>query len=179
MKMCISAAMAISMISMPAAAGGTLAGQLIPIAQYSSAQNEGDLLEAAERTGAFATLLEAANSAGLQEELKGSGPFTVFAPTDAAFAKMPAGTVDSLLKPENRDQLISLLRMHVISGQKLTTADLEDQKLTAQTLNGPLAIDASDPISGVRVNNAAVTLSDIEASNGVIHAIDTVLLPAR
>lgn len=69
--------------------------------------------------------------------------------------------------------------MHVISGQKLTTADIGDQKLTAQTLNGPLAIDASDPISGVRVNNAAVTLSDIEASNGVIHAIDTVLLPAR
>ena len=179
MKMYISAAMAVSMASMPAYAGGSLAGPLIPIAQYSSAQDHGDLLEAAERTGAFATLLEAADSAGLQEELKGDGPFTVFAPTDAAFAKMPAGTVDSLLKPENRDELISLLRMHVISGQKLTTADLADQKLTAQTLNGPLAIDASDPISGVRVNNAAVTLSDIEASNGVIHAIDTVLLPAR
>lgn len=91
MKMCISAAMAVLMVSMPAYAGGSLAGPLIPIAQYSSAQDDGDLLEAAERTGAFATLLEAADSAGLQEELKGAGPFTVFAPTDAAFAKMPAG----------------------------------------------------------------------------------------
>lgn len=82
------------------------------------------------------------------------------------------------MAPENRDQLITLIKMHVISGEKLMTADLQGQQLTAQTLNGPLAIDASDPISGVRVNNASVRLPDIVASNGVIHAIDTVLLPA-
>lgn len=179
MKTCISAVMAVSVMAMPVYAGVPMGGQTILMAQYSSAENEGNLLEAAERTGAFRTLVEAADSAGLREELQNSGPYTVFAPTDAAFAKMPAGTVETLLQPENRDQLVSLLRMHVISGQKLTIADIGEQQFTAQTLNGPLAIDGSDPISGVRVNNAAVTLSDIEASNGVIHAIDTVLLPPR
>lgn len=138
-----------------------------------------DLIDVASHSGAFHTLVEAAAAAGIEDDLRGEGPYTIFAPTDAAFAKLPAGTVDRLLEPENRGELVSLIRMHVIAGQKLTTADLAGQQLTAQTLNGPLAIDASDEITGVRVNDASVTLTDIEASNGVIHAIDTVLLPAN
>ncbi|MGE6697742.1 fasciclin domain-containing protein [Hyphomonas sp. NPDC076900] len=159
----------------PQAAGGEPA-------QQSAAQDNqptNDLIEVASHTGAFNTLVEAAVAAGIEEDLRADGPYTVFAPTDAAFAKLPAGTVDRLMQPENRGELISLIRMHVIAGARLTTADLAGQQLTAETLNGPLAIDASDEITGVRVNDASVTLTDIEASNGVIHAIDTVLLPAN
>lgn len=151
-------------------------------AQQSAApdnQPTNDLIDVAGHTGAFQTLVEAAAAAGIEDDLRADGPFTVFAPTDAAFAKLPAGTVDRLMQPENRGELISLIRMHVIAGERLTTADLAGQQLTAETLNGPLAIDASDAITGVRVNDASVTLTDIEASNGVIHAIDTVLLPAN
>lgn len=151
-------------------------------AQQSATLNDqptNDLIEVASHTGAFNTLVEAAVAAGIEDDLRAEGPYTVFAPTDAAFAKLPAGTVDRLLELENRGELVSLIRMHVIAGEKLTTADLAGQQLTAQTLNGPLAIDASDAITGVRVNDASVTLTDIEASNGVIHAIDTVLLPAN
>lgn len=149
-------------------------------AQYvtsADANTKNDLIDTAAHTGAFRTLVQAAEAVGVDEELRGDGPYTVFAPTDAAFAKLPAGTVDRLMQPENREELVSLLKLHVVAGEKMTTADLDGQKTTAETLNGSLAIDASDPISGVRVNNAGVTLSDIEASNGVIHAIDTVLLP--
>lgn len=142
-------------------------------------QPTNDLIEVASHAGAFHTLVEAAAAAGIEDDLRADGPYTVFAPTDAAFAKLPAGTVDRLMQPENRGELISLIRMHVIAGERLTTADLAGQQLTAETLNGPLAIDASDAITGVRVNDASVTLTDIEASNGVIHAIDTVLLPAN
>lgn len=181
MKMILTAASAALLIALPAAGGGNVPDNLIHTAQYwtgAAGQGETDLVEAAASTGAFTTLLAAAEAAGIDSELKAEGPYTVSAPTDAAFARMPAGTMDQLMEPENRDQLITLIKMHVISGEKLMTADLQGQQLTAQTLNGPLAIDASDPISGVRVNNASVTLPDIEASNGVIHAIDTVLLPA-
>lgn len=181
MKTLIPAALAALLLAGPALAGGPVPQNLIHPAQYwTGAEGEGqtDVVEAAANTGAFNTLLSAAEAAGLADELKGPGPYTVFAPTDAAFAKMPAGTLERLMQPDNRSQLAALVKMHVVSGAKLTTADLDGQQLTAETLNEPLAIDASDPISGVRVNNAAVTLPDIEASNGVIHAIDTVLLPA-
>ena len=181
MKIFTAAAAAALLITLPAAAGAPVPSDLLHKAQYwtgAAGEGEADVVEAAANTGAFTTLLSAAEAAGIDDDLKANGPYTIFAPTDAAFAKMPAGTVERLMEPENREELVSLIAMHVISGARLTTQDLEGHQLTAETLNGPLAIDASDPISGVRVNNASVTLPDIEASNGVIHAIDTVLLPA-
>ncbi|PKP83016.1 MAG: fasciclin [Alphaproteobacteria bacterium HGW-Alphaproteobacteria-18] len=181
MKNLLMTAAAVVFFAAPATAAPPVEALLQP-AQYwtgAGSETDTDLVDAAASTGAFTRLLSAAEAVGLDGELKGDGPYTVFAPTDAAFAKMPAGTLERLMAPENRDQLAALLKMHVIAGEKLMTADLEGRQLTAQTLNGPLAIDASDAISGVRVNNAGVTLPDIEASNGVIHAIDTVLLPGR
>lgn len=124
--------------------------------------------------GGFDTLVTAVQAAGLADTLAGDGPFTVFAPTDAAFAKLPEGTVESLLKPENRDQLVAILTYHVVAG-KVTAADvvkLDD----AKTVNGQdVRITVAD--SAVQVNDANVIKTDIEASNGVIHVIDTVIIP--
>jgi len=121
----------------------------------------------------FSTLVTAIKAADLVETLSSAGPFTVFAPTNAAFAKLPAGTVENLLKPENKDQLVAVLTYHVVSG-KVLAADVLKLK-TANTVNGKaVAIDTS---KGVMVNNATVTATDIAASNGVIHVIDSVLLP--
>lgn len=121
----------------------------------------------------FSTLVAAVKAAGLVETLSGAGPFTVFAPTNAAFAKLPEGTVANLLKPENKDQLVAVLTYHVVAG-KVLAADVV-KLTTADTVNGKaIAIDASN---GVKVNDATVTATDIAASNGVIHVIDTVILP--
>ncbi len=121
----------------------------------------------------FSTLVTAIKAADLVETLSSAGPFTVFAPTNAAFAKLPAGTVENLLKPENKDQLVAVLTYHVVSG-KVLAADVLKLK-TANTVNGKaVTIDTS---KGVMVNNATVTATDIAASNGVIHVIDSVLLP--
>ncbi|MFP4239019.1 MAG: fasciclin domain-containing protein [Rhodosalinus sp.] len=123
----------------------------------------------------FSTLVAAADAAGLVETLAGPGPITVFAPTDNAFAKLPEGTVDSLLQPENRDQLIEVLSYHVVSGE-VTSDQLAGQRTSATTVQGgSLHIDATG--DAVHVNDARVTQADIMASNGVIHRIDTVLLP--
>ncbi len=134
---------------------------------------EMNIVEVASSAGSFNTLVTAVQAAGLVETLSGPGPFTVLAPTDAAFAKLPEGTVGDLLKPENRDQLIAVLTYHVIPGQFMA-ADV--MMLTeAPTVQGQnLTIDASE---GVKINNANVIQTDIAASNGVIHVIDTVLLP--
>ena len=116
----------------------------------------------------------AVQAAGLADTLKGDGPFTLFAPTNDAFAKLPAGTVDSLLKPENKDQLVAVLTYHVIPGA-VTSDQIAGQRLDVATVQGStIHVDAR---SGVRVNKAHVTQADIMASNGVIHRIDTVLLP--
>jgi uncharacterized surface protein with fasciclin (FAS1) repeats len=133
-----------------------------------------DIVDTAVAAGDFKTLAAALQAAGLVDTLKGKGPFTVFAPTDAAFAKLPAGTVESLLKPENKAKLTSILTLHVVPGN-VKAADVV--KLTsAKTVNGQaLAIDASG--GGVKVNGAKVVKTDIAASNGTIHVIDTVLLP--
>ena len=120
-------------------------------------------------------MLAAAEAAGLVDALKGDGPLTVFAPTDAAFAALPDGTVETLLRPENKDQLVAVLSYHVIAGAKVTSDQLAGTTTTAETLNGSVAIDGTD---GVMVNNATVISADVMASNGVIHVIDTVLLPA-
>jgi len=113
-------------------------------------------------------------AAGLVETLKGDGPYTVFAPTDAAFAKLPAGTVENLLKPENKDQLVAILTYHVVPG-KIMSGDIAGKAAMVETVQGSsLSINAID---GVMVDSAKVTTADIEASNGVIHVIDTVVLP--
>jgi uncharacterized surface protein with fasciclin (FAS1) repeats len=133
-----------------------------------------DIVDTAVGAGSFNTLVAAVQAAGLVETLKGPGPFTVFAPTDDAFAKLPAGTVETLLLPENRDRLVAVLTYHVVPG-KVMSADIAGQQVSAATVQGgALAIDAT---SGVRVNDATVIAADVEASNGVIHVIDTVLIP--
>jgi uncharacterized surface protein with fasciclin (FAS1) repeats len=133
-----------------------------------------DIVDIAASNDDFSTLVAAVSAAGLVETLKGDGPFTVFAPTNAAFAALPAGTVDNLLLPENRDQLTAILTYHVVPGN-VTSDQLAGQRLTVATVNGETVhIDGTD---GVTVNDANVITADIEASNGVIHVIDSVLLP--
>lgn len=143
--------------------------------QYAEMKaQQADIVEVAVAAGDFTTLAAALDAAGLVETLQGEGPFTVFAPTDAAFAKLPAGTVETLLKPENKDQLIAILTYHVVPG-KVTAADVVTLD-RAGTVNGE-TIDITVADEGVRVNQAAVIATDIEASNGVIHVIDEVILP--
>lgn len=135
-----------------------------------------DIVDTAIAAGSFETLVAAVQAAGLVDTLKGEGPFTVFAPTDEAFAALPEGTVESLLEEENRDQLISILTYHVIPG-RVMSSDIAGQTLSVETVQGmELAFDATD---GVRVGEAMVVTADVEASNGVIHVIDTVLIPAQ
>ncbi len=132
-----------------------------------------DIVDTAVAAGSFNTLAAALKAGGLVEALKGKGPFTVFAPTDEAFAKLPKGTVESLLKPENRDQLVAILKYHVVSG-KVTSGQVVKLD-SAKTLQGSeVTVDAS---KGVKINDANVIKADIAASNGVIHVIDRVLLP--
>ena len=133
-----------------------------------------DIVDTAVAAGSFKTLAAALQAAGLVETLKGKGPFTVFAPTDAAFAKLPAGTVDDLLKPANKAKLVAILTYHVVPGKVMAA---QAATLTsAKTVNGAsLTIRARD--GKVMIDKATVTATDIAASNGVIHVIDTVLLP--
>ncbi len=134
-----------------------------------------DIVDTAVAAGQFETLAAALGAADLVDTLKGDGPFTVFAPTDEAFAKLPEGTVESLLKPENRDQLIAILTYHVVPGA-VRAADVVKLD-AAKTVNGQsVAIQVAD--NGVQIDNANVVATDIEASNGVIHVIDTVILPS-
>lgn len=135
-----------------------------------------DIVDTAVGAGSFTTLVAAVQAAGLVETLKGEGPFTVFAPTDDAFSKLPAGTVETLLLPENKDQLIAILTYHVLPGQ-VASGDIAGKTMEATTVQGSaLMVNAID---GVKINNATVTQADIMTSNGVIHVIDTVLLPPK
>jgi uncharacterized surface protein with fasciclin (FAS1) repeats len=135
--------------------------------------SSGDIVDTAVNAGSFKTLAAALKAAGLIETLTGDGPFTVFAPTDDAFAKLPKGTVESLLKPENKAKLIAILTYHVVPGEA-KAADVVKLK-SAKTVQGQsVAIDATD---GVKINTAKVVKADVECSNGVIHVIDSVLLP--
>jgi uncharacterized surface protein with fasciclin (FAS1) repeats len=133
-----------------------------------------DIVDTAVGAGSFNTLVAAVKAAGLAETLKGEGPFTVFAPTDDAFAKLPAGTLDDLLKPENKDKLAGILTYHVVSG-KVMAKDVATMKM-AETVNGQ-SITVSMEGNDVMVDNAKVVKADIECSNGIIHVIDTVILP--
>ena len=138
-----------------------------------------DIVDTAAAAGSFTTLLAAAEAAGLVGALKGDGPLTVFAPTDDAFAALPAGTVETLLLPENKDALAGVLKLHVIAGSKVKSADLAGQQITATTLNGDLSVDGTDGVVLTAPGSTAtVVAADVSASNGVIHVIDTVLLPA-
>jgi uncharacterized surface protein with fasciclin (FAS1) repeats len=133
-----------------------------------------DIVDTAVSAGSFKTLAAALQAAGLVDTLKGDGPFTVFAPTDDAFAKLPAGTVETLLKPENKDQLIAVLTYHVVAGE--VTAEQVVKLDSAKTVQGQSVAIATDA-SGVMVDGAHVVKADVMASNGVIHVIDEVILP--
>ena len=132
-----------------------------------------DIVDTAVGAGTFTTLVAAVQAAGLVETLKGPGPFTVFAPTDAAFAALEAGTVESLLLPENKDQLVAILTYHVVPGKVMST-DLSEG-LTAATVQGANVTITLE--GGAKVNGATISTADIEATNGVIHVIDAVILP--
>ena len=135
-----------------------------------------DIVDTAAKAGSFKTLVAAVKAAGLVDTLKGEGPFTVFAPTDQAFKKLPKGTVESLLKPENKAKLVAILTYHVVPSKVLAAdvMNLKDMSMV-KTVNGK-SITIHNR-HGVHVNNAKVVKTDIECSNGVIHVIDTVLLP--
>jgi len=133
-----------------------------------------DIVDTAVAAGSFNTLVAAVTAAGLVDTLKSAGPFTVFAPSDDAFAKLPAGTVDDLVKPENKAKLTAILTLHVMAG-KVMAADVTGQTLSPASVNGEaLHVDGTH---GVTVNGANVTTADIACTNGVIHVIDAVLLP--
>lgn len=151
-----------------------LAAQPAMPGHHRSSEQTKDIVDTAASNDSFDTLVAAVKAAGLVDVLKGDGPLTVFAPTDAAFDKLPAGTVDSLLKPENRGKLQSILTFHVIPG-RVYAKDLQGKTLSAKTVEGAeVSIDATD---GVRVETAQVIQADIETANGVIHVIDRVILP--
>jgi len=138
-----------------------------------TAATEKDIVAVAASAGSFNTLVAAVKAAGLVETLQGKGPFTVFAPTDAAFAKLPAGTVQMLLKPENKDKLVAILTYHVVAG-KVMAADVKSGMVKA--VNGKeLTLVVAN--GAVTVDGAKVVTADVAASNGVIHVIDTVVLP--
>ena len=146
----------------------------VPLFVGAVAAKAADIVDTAASAGQFTTLVAAVQAAGLVDTLKSEGPFTVFAPTDAAFAKLPAGTVEELLLPENKDKLVAVLTYHVVPG-KIMSSDIAGKTAMVETVQGSaLSVDATN---GVMIDNATVTTADIEASNGVIHVIDTVLLP--
>ena len=153
----------------------TGAAVALPLVMGGTAARAADIVDTAANAGSFDTLVAAVQAAGLVETLKGEGPFTVFAPTDEAFARLPEGTVESLLQPENREQLVALLTYHVVPG-KVMSSDIAGQEMAVETVQGsPMSIDATD--GAVRVDDASVTQADIETDNGVIHVIDAVITP--
>jgi uncharacterized surface protein with fasciclin (FAS1) repeats len=142
----------------------------------STARAQGkDIVDTAVSAGSFKTLAAALEAAGLVETLKGKGPFTVFAPTDEAFAKLPAGTVENLLKPENKEQLVAVLTYHVVPGA--VAASQVTRLKEAKTVNGK-AVKVSTTGGAVMIDNAKVVKADVRASNGIIHVIDSVILPS-
>jgi len=150
------------------------AAGLVALAVSMPMAKAADIVDTAISAGNFKTLVAAVKAAGLVHTLKGKGPFTVFAPTDDAFAKLPAGTVDTLLKPENKAKLVAVLTYHVVPG-KVMSADVAGKKAMVKTVEGgEISVDGAN---GVMVNDAKVIKADVKASNGVIHVIDTVLMP--
>jgi len=153
--------------------GAAVAAMALSAGSTARAQGQ-DIVDTAVGAGQFKTLAAALTAAGLVPTLKGAGPFTVFAPTDEAFAKLPKGTVEDLLKPENKAKLTAILTYHVVSG-KVMAADVA-KMTSAKTVQGSSA-KVSTMGGGVMIDASHVTKADIVASNGVIHVIDTVLMP--
>ncbi|MDJ0640009.1 MAG: fasciclin domain-containing protein [Paracoccaceae bacterium] len=146
----------------------------IALAACAPADDGDDIVDIAASNEDFSTLVAAVSAAGLVDTLKSDGPFTVFAPTNDAFAALPAGTVESLLEPENKDQLVKILTYHVVPGA-VTSDQLAGKRLSVETVQGQsVKINGTN---GVHVNQSRVTTADIMATNGVIHVIDKVLLP--
>lgn len=146
----------------------------LPLTLISATSNALDIVDTAISAGQFNTLVAAVEAADLVTTLKGDGPFTVFAPTDEAFAALPEGTVENLLKPENKDQLIAVLTYHVVPG-KIMSSDIAGTATMVESVQGSeLNVNATD---GVTVDGATVVTADIETDNGVIHVIDRVVLP--
>ncbi len=164
MKKLISILTATCLLALPASAGYN----------YGEKKVEKDIVETAVAAGSFNTLAAALKAAGLVETLQGDGPFTVFAPTDAAFEKLPEGTVASLLKPENKDKLVSILTYHVVAG-KVKAEDVVELD-SAETVEGS-SVTINVKNGTVYVDKAKVAKADVMASNGVIHVIDSVMLP--
>jgi len=152
-----------------------LAFTLVMLPVVSTAMDhKKDIVNTAIENGSFKTLVAAVKAAGLVDTLKGKGPFTLFAPTDAAFSKLPEGTVANLLKPENKAKLVAILTHHVLAGAVPSKA-VVGKKLSPKTVNGTsLSVDGTN---GVMVSGAKVVSADVKASNGIIHVIDKVLLP--
>ncbi|NUN66599.1 fasciclin domain-containing protein [Pseudanabaena biceps] len=135
----------------------------------------GNIVQVAVSNGSFKTLVAAVKAAGLVETLSGKGPFTVFAPTDEAFAKLPKGTVETLLKPENKAVLVKVLTYHVVSGS-VASKSIKSGSALVKTVEGG-SVKVTKSAKGVVIDNSKVVAADVKASNGVIHVIDTVLLP--
>ena len=144
-----------------------------PMVGGAAMYEDKNIVENAVNSADHTTLVAAVQAAGLVETLSGEGPFTVFAPTDAAFAALPAGTVEDLLKPENKDKLTAILTYHVVPGKVMST-DLTEGQKAATVQGGEVTITLE---GGAKVNGAVISTADIEASNGVIHVIDSVILP--
>ena len=147
---------------------------LAACASPQETETKQDIVGVAVTAGQFTTLVEAVQAAELVDTLRGPGPFTVFAPTDEAFAKLPEGTVANLLNPDNKDQLVAVLTYHVVAG-RVSSGDIADQVAMVKTVEGSkLLVDTKN---GAKVDTANIVSADVDASNGVIHVIDTVLLP--
>ena len=166
---------------------GAMLASTLSFAPAAFAQDQKDIVDTAIGAGSFKTLVAAVQAAGLVETLKGPGPFTVFAPTDDAFAKLPAGTVETLLKPENKDQLTKILTCHVVAANAMSDAimkmvDDDKGEHPVKTVGGceftAMYKDGVVMIKDGQGNVANVTIADVKQKNGVIHVIDTVLLPA-
>ena len=147
----------------------------LSFAALTAKADDKDIVSTAVAAGSFQTLVKAVQAAGLEDTLKGDGPFTVFAPTDEAFAKLPAGKLDDLLKPENKGELVKLLSYHVVSG-KITAADIAGKAKSFETLAGS-KVDVNAAGRLAKINHAAIQQPDVMATNGVIHVIDKVITP--
>ena len=145
------------------------------VAGASKTKSTSTIVDIASTNGSFNTLTAALKAAGLTEVLAGDGPFTVFAPTDEAFAALPAGTVETLLKPENKDLLVQILKYHVVAGKVPSTAIQPGQVTTVA--GKPVSVTVAG--EAIKVNKAKVILADVKASNGIIHAVDQVILPPQ
>ena len=167
---------AVALVAAPNALAYGSKSKSTETAAATSEMKSKTIVDVAAGAGTFNTLIAAAKAAGLAEALSGEGPLTVFAPTDAAFAALPEGTVETLLLPENKDQLAGILKYHVIAG-KIKSSDLAGAVTTTDTLNGEITVDATGET--VKVAGATVTTADVMADNGVIHIIDAVMLPPQ